>query len=166
MPANCPIFFRRPKIRRYRCPCAYYSNTSASFHPVLIVGLVFQLNPGPKGIPVIVSTRRNHNRETQLSSSSRNISNLISVRRSSALASIIANKHLSLCLLNARSVKNKTADLFDYICDSKADLVAITETWQTTDDAVVRAELCPVEYKISDRPRTGRRGGGVALIYL
>ena len=60
---------------------------------------------------MIVSTRRNHNRETQLSSSSRNISNLISVRRSSALASIIADKHLSLCLLNARSVKNKTADL-------------------------------------------------------
>ena len=114
---------------------------------------------------MIVSTRRNHNRETQLSSSSRNISNLISVRRSSALASIIADKHLSLCLLNARSVKNKTADLFDYICDCKADLVAIAETWLTTDDAAVRAELCPVGYKISDRPGTGRRGGGVGLIY-
>ena len=25
--------------------------------------------------------------------------------------------------------------------------------------------MCPVGYKISDRPRTGRRGGGVALIY-
>ena len=80
--------------------------------------------------------------------------------------STCCDKHLSLCLLNARSVKNKTADLFDYICDCKADLVAITETWLTTDDAAVRAELCPVEYKISDRPRTGRRGGGVALIYL
>ena len=61
--------------------------------------------------------------------------------------------------------KNKTADLFDYICDCKADFFAITETWLTTDDAAVRAELCPVGYKISDRPRTGRRGGGVALIY-
>ena len=56
--------------------------------------------------------------------------------------------------------KNKTADLFDYICDCKADFFAITETWLTTDDAAVRAELCPVGYKIS-----GRRGGGVALIY-
>jgi len=36
MPANHPTFFRRLKIRRYRCPCAYYSNTSASFHPLLI----------------------------------------------------------------------------------------------------------------------------------
>ena len=165
MLANYPIFFRRPRIRRYSCPCAYYSNTSASFHPLLIGDLVFKLNPGPKGIPVIVSTRSSHNHETQLSSSSRNISNLISVRRYSALAPIVADKHLSLCLLNARSVKKKTADLFDYICDCKADLVAITETWLTTDDAAVRAELCPVGYKISDRPRTGRRGGGVALIY-
>ena len=70
IPANYPIFFRRPRIRRYRCPCAYYSNTSASFHPLLIGDLVFKLNPGPKGIPVIVSTRRSHNHETQLSSSS------------------------------------------------------------------------------------------------
>ena len=77
---------------------------------------------------MIVSTRSNHNSETQLSSSSRNISNLISVRRSPALVPIVADKHLSLCLLNARSVKNKTADLFAYICDCKADLVAIAET--------------------------------------
>ena len=114
---------------------------------------------------MIVSSRSSHNHETQLSSSSRNISNLISVRRYSALALILVDKHLSLCLLNARSVKNKTADLFDDICDCKADLVAITETWLTTDDAAVRAELCPVGYKISDRPLTGRRGGRVALIY-
>ena len=43
--------------------------------------------------------------------------------------------------------------------------VAITNTWLTTDDTAVRAELCPVGYKISDRPRTGRRGGEVGLIY-
>ena len=95
----------------------------------------------------------------------RNISNLISVRGLPALAPIAAHQHLSLCLLNACSVKNKTADFFYYICDFKADLVAITGTWLTTDDAAVRAELCPVGYKISDRPRTGRRGGGVGLIY-
>ena len=37
IPANYPIFFRRPRIRHYRCPCAYYSNTSASFHLLLLV---------------------------------------------------------------------------------------------------------------------------------
>ena len=30
---------------------------------------------------------------------------------------------LSLCLLNARSVRNKTAMLVDYLCDSTADLI-------------------------------------------
>ena len=114
---------------------------------------------------MIVSTRSNHNRETQLSSSSRNISNLISVRRYSALTPIVAVKHLSLYLLNARSVKNKTAGDFDYVSDCKADLVAITHTWLTTDDTAVRAKLFSVGYKISDRPHTGRRGGGVGLIY-
>ena len=104
---------------------------------MLIADLVFKLNPGPKGIPAIVSTRSNHIRENQLSSSSPNISNSVSVPRSSALDPIIVEKHLSLCLLNACSVKNKTADLFDYVCDCKADLVAITETWLTTDDAAL-----------------------------
>jgi len=114
---------------------------------------------------VIVSTRGNHNRESQLSSSSRNISNLISVRRYSALTPIVAVKHLSLYLLNARSVKNKTAGDFDYLSNCKADLVAITDTWLTTDNTAVRAKMCSVGYKISDRPHTGLRGGGVGLIY-
>ena len=137
----------------------------ASFHPLLIGDLVFKLNPGPNGIPVIVSTRSNYNRETRPSSLSRNISNLISVRHLSALTLIVAHQHLSSCLLNAHSVTNKTADLLGYICDCKADLVAITDTWLTTDDAAVQAELCPVGYKISDSPRTGRRGGRVGLTY-
>ena len=145
MEANYAIFFRRPRIRRYRCPCAYFSNTSVSSYPLLIGHFLFQLNPGPNGIPVIISKRSNHNRETQLSSSSRNISNLISVRRYSALTPIVAVKHLSQSLLNARSVKNKTAG--DYVSDCKADVVAITETWLTTDDTAVRAKLCRSDTK-------------------
>ena len=38
---------------------------------------------------------------------------------------------LSFCLMNTRSVRNKTAMLMDYICDLKADLYAMTETWLT-----------------------------------
>ena len=47
---------------------------------------------------------------------------------------------LSLCLLNARSVRNKSAVLMDYLCDCKGDLYAIMETCLTEDDAAVRAE--------------------------
>ena len=46
-------------------------------------------------------------------------------------------RRLSLCWLNACSVKNKTADLFDYICNCKTDLGEITESWLTTNDAAV-----------------------------
>ena len=53
----------------------------------------------------------------------------------------------------------------DYICDCKADLFAITETWLSADDAAVRAELCPDGYKFIDHPRYGRRGGGTGLVY-
>ena len=104
MPANYPIFFRRPRIRRYRCPSAYYFNTMASFHPLLISGLVFKWNPGPKGILVIVSTRSNHNSETQMSSLLRNISNLISVRHSSFLAPIVARLKSSIIGINGNAL--------------------------------------------------------------
>ena len=71
---------------------------------------------------------------------------------------------LSLCLLNARSVRNKTAMLVDYLCDSKADLYAITETWLTEKDASVRAELHVDGYNLMDHCRDDRRGGGIGLI--
>ena len=53
----------------------------------------------------------------------------------------------------------------DYICDCKADLFAITETWLSADDAAVRAELCPDGYKFIDHPCFGRGGGGTGLVY-
>ena len=53
----------------------------------------------------------------------------------------------------------------DYICDCKADLFAITDTWLSADDTAVRAELCPDGYRFIDHPRFGRRGGGTGLVY-
>ena len=55
--------------------------------------------------------------------------------------------------------------LFWTICDCKADLFAITETWLSADNAAVRADLCPDGYKFIDHPRLGRRGGGTGLVY-
>ena len=72
---------------------------------------------------------------------------------------------MSLCTFNARSVKNKSAVILDYICDCKADLFAVTETWLSADDAAVRAELCPDGYRFIDQPHLGRRGGGTGLVY-
>ena len=57
------------------------------------------------------------------------------------------------------------ADIFDYICERKIDLCAITETWLRSDDDATRAEMCPTGYKFLDQPRTDRPGGGTGLIF-
>ena len=53
----------------------------------------------------------------------------------------------------------------DYLCDCKADLYAITETWLTEDDAAVRVELNLDGYKFLDHPQEGRCGGGTGPIF-
>ena len=62
-------------------------------------------------------------------------------------------------------MRNKSAVLMDYLCDCKADLHAITETWFTENDAAVRVEWNPDGYNFLDHPREGRYGGGTGLIY-
>ena len=69
-------------------------------------------------------------------------------------------QQMLLCNLNARSVRNKTAQILDFIVDRKVDLVAITEHWATANDSAVRAELCHDGYCIVDHPKLDRRGGG------
>ena len=67
--------------------------------------------------------------------------------------------------MNTKSMRNKTAMLMGYICDLKADLYAMTETWLTESDASVRVELIPDGYNLLDQPRVGCRGGGTGLLY-
>ena len=38
---------RKSKLKRSKRPCSFYSNTTATFHCLLIGDLVFKLNPGP-----------------------------------------------------------------------------------------------------------------------
>ena len=112
----------------------------------LIGDLVFKLNPGPTGerIPVIVSTRSDYRHIAQLTMPSCNAGNLININCSAGLSlNGYYNHPLTLCTFNARSVKNKSAAILDYISDCKPDLFAITETWPSADNAAVRAELCP-----------------------
>ena len=67
---------------------------------------------------------------------------------------------ISASLLNARSLRNKSSDIYDYIVDSKLDLCAITETWLSVNDDAVS------NYILLDQPRTGhRRGGCTAFMY-
>ena len=70
-----------------------------------------------------------------------------------------------MCLMNTQSIRNKTADFVDYVCENKLDLVAVTETWLKATDDSIRAQLCPTGCKFLDKPCKNCCGGGTALLY-
>lgn len=146
------------KRRHHKCPCVYYANTTATFHALLEGDLVFKLNPGPNNrvIDSIVTTHRRS--QKMMSTSTRNTANLVNIRREPYIRNAI--HPLSLCLMNTQSIRNKTADFVDYVCENKFDLVTVTETWLEAIDDSIRAQLCPTGYKFMDKPREGRRGRG------
>ena len=65
----------------------------------------------------------------------------------------------------SQSIRNKTADFVDYVCENKFDLLAVTETWLKATDDSIRAQLCPTAYKFLDKPRKNCRGCRTALLY-
>ena len=80
-------------------------------------------------------------------------------------------RQAKFCLLNARSVKaitvlgtRKSTAIVDYVVENDLDIIAITETWLTTDDRAAPGEITPDGYKLHHVPRTSRRGGGVAVL--
>ena len=74
------------------------------------------------------------------------------------------SSNLTFCLLNARSLRNKSASFCDCVQDCKADIFAITETWLTQNDAAVCKEITPNGYRLFHCPRTDRRRGSTALL--
>ena len=72
--------------------------------------------------------------------------------------------YLKFCSLNARSVRNKSADFVSYVESSGADILAVTETWLSEVDNACRAEITPPGYKLFDQIRSDRTGGGTALL--
>ena len=71
---------------------------------------------------------------------------------------------MKLCNLNARSIKSKSADFLCYVKSCAADIFAITETWFNEKDSAHRAEVTPPGYMLYDHARSGRSGGGTALL--
>ena len=75
------------------------------------------------------------------------------------------NKGKKLCLVNAQSLRIKTADFTDYVTEFNFDFVALVETWFTTDDVAMRALATPKGYKLMDQPRASRSAGGTGLLF-
>ena len=72
-------------------------------------------------------------------------------------------------LLNARSAVHKAALIHDVIADCKLDVLALTETWVTSDapDAI-KLDVAPPGYQVIHQPRgssSDKRGGGVAIVH-
>ena len=97
-----------------------------------------------------------------------NFSNLIKVKLNHSNHNS-STSHLKLTYWNARSIKNKTIIICDYLSSNMCDLLAVSETWLYSEEEkneVVLAQLLPNDFSINHNPRSdGREGGGVAIMY-
>ena len=91
--------------------------------------------------------------------------NLIQVPIASNGNTKCTNGNVKFAVVNARSVANKIDEIKHIIDEDKIDVLAITETWLSTNSEYERHEIVPSGYEIIHVDREGRKGGGVAVIY-
>ena len=94
--------------------------------------------------------------------------NVITIARAPLTIHAIARqKSVALSLLNARSVRNKSFIIKDFVVDNNIDILAITETWLQDDisNQITINNICPTGFVLRNLPRVGSRRGGVALLY-
>ena len=72
---------------------------------------------------------------------------------------------LDVRLWNARSTRNKTMSIADFVLDCDIDILFITETWLALDDPVVIGELTPTGYSFISHPRGTSNHGGIGIIF-
>ena len=73
---------------------------------------------------------------------------------------------LRFACVNARSLRNKTADVVDHVVNSNIDMCVVTETCLKDADSVTIAALYPDGYCFQNSPRENdRSGGGVGVVY-
>ena len=88
-----------------------------------------------------------------------NLNNLVPVKR---LLPIQPNytKLLNFCILNDRSINNKTLIIKDDVVDKKVDILALTETWLKPDDDsdYITRDITPTGYCFAHTPRSSKNG--------
>ena len=68
------------------------------------------------------------------------------------------------CLLNIRSIRNKSAFFLEFVKDNNADLIAVTETWLRPEDTEgFISSITPPGYKFTHVPRDFKKGVGVGF---
>ena len=109
------------------------------------------------------------NRIEKIISTSRK-ENLVNKERTKTLSVIkmdLRPSQISLSLINARLIINKTVPFQQYITERDTNISIITETWiKMVDDPNTFKEIPSLGYKICSHPRqTNRKAGGLALVY-
>ena len=131
-----------------KCRVLYYNNSVSTFNLSEITiarsGDVHPM-PGPNsGSTMAITTRITNRSRRKYQCHSYPLSlrnNLITIQCSNRSVADHCTQQLVACNINAQSVRNKTAVIFDYICDHTPAIVTLTEHWLTDRDSSIRAEL-------------------------
>jgi hypothetical protein len=131
----------KPTLFSHGIYSAHRKHTHFLFSLILLLSGDVSLNPGP-----VATSPSSYKTETSCS--------------------------LNLTLLNIRSAAsitselNKPAAIHELISDHSIDILALTETWLSSDTpSSVLNSLTPPNYSIMHSPRLNSKGGGLALIY-
>ena len=74
-------------------------------------------------------------------------------------------RNIKACLLNARSLRNKTSAFSDFVWSNDLDMVGVTETWlRPSDTQGLIDEITPAGFQLHHVPRRNKKGGGVAVL--
>ena len=68
-------------------------------------------------------------------------------------------------MLNARSLRNKTNEVIDFMIDNSLDVLGVCETWLNANDDAVIGQLTQNVYTFKHEPRLSRREGGVGVLF-
>lgn len=69
-------------------------------------------------------------------------------------------------VFNARSLRNKTFGVCEFLRENNCDACFITEAWIKVKDESIIAEIVDMGYEIKFKPRKGsKRGGGVCILF-
>ena len=118
------------------------------------------LQTSVSSIPVRITNRRQAIFGYTCNSPLKN--NFISVQ---TIAPTPGLKPAKFCLLNVRSLANKSFICQDFISTNKIDFFIVTESWINPDDCSPLIESSPPDYLFFHQPRLTGRGGGLAVVH-
>ena len=94
-----------------------------------------------------------------------NVNNLICIRLGPLWCKLSSVVPLDFCLLNSRSVCNKSRLISEFKADHNIDLFALSKTWLRDDDSDLHyiRDISPDGYVFQHVPRLHTIGGGVGI---